>query len=98
MRAMQLPVFVMSLLPAPAALQASACMGAAEGGAGASSEANERGRSELSGADTTDGDEGSTAASCVVSCPNGDKDLSCPGGHGCICYCDPGGDPVCKCT
>lgn len=96
MRAMLLSVFVMSILPAPAALWTSASAGAVDGGAGEATGANERGPSSVSGADVAARVEEDSVALCVVSCPRDDKEISCPDGQ-CQCYCDPGGEPVCKC-
>ncbi|MGK3997024.1 hypothetical protein [Sorangium sp. So ce1024] len=97
-----LSVFVMSILPATAVLRPSLSAAAVDGGEGASIEADEHGCSHASSQASEAslavgvGEVSVSIASCVVSCPGGDKAVSCSGGV-CQCYCDPDGKPVCKC-
>ncbi|KYF79204.1 hypothetical protein BE11_39520 [Sorangium cellulosum] len=91
-----LSLFVMSVLPVSTELQASPGGGSVGDAAGASNDAEERGFSSASGDGAAAGVEEDSIASCVVTCPGGDKEVSCPDGS-CQCYCDAGGAPVCKC-
>lgn len=108
MRATMLSVFVLSMFPASAGLLTSSSAAAADGGERVSGgerasggerssiDADEPAPSPVSGADVAASVEGDSIASCVVSCPGGDKSVSCSEGV-CQCYCDPGGKPICKC-
>ncbi|WP_157906952.1 hypothetical protein [Sorangium cellulosum] len=95
MRGTLLSVFVLSMLPASTALWRSAAAEAVDGRAGALVEANEPDPSQASEAEMA-GVEGDSVASCVATCPKGDKVVTCPDGV-CQCHCDDGGRPVCKC-
>lgn len=96
MRATMFSIFVMSILPAAAALRPSPSAAAVDGGDRASIDAGEHGCSNASEASSSAGFEEVSIASCVVSCPGGTKVVSCPEGL-CQCYCDADGAPVCKC-
>ncbi|WP_437586176.1 hypothetical protein [Sorangium sp. So ce1000] len=89
-------MFVLSMLPASTALRTSASAGAADSRLGASFDANEQDPSRASDADVAAGVEEDSIASCVATCPKGDKVVSCPDGV-CQCHCDADGRPVCKC-
>ncbi|WP_437973252.1 hypothetical protein WMF11_30570 [Sorangium sp. So ce295] len=96
MRGTLLSVFVLSMLPASTALWRGAAAEAVDGRAGALVEANEPDPSLASAAEVAAGDEGDSVASCVATCPKGDKVVTCPDGV-CQCHCDDDGRPVCKC-
>ncbi|WP_438038064.1 hypothetical protein [Sorangium sp. So ce128] len=91
-----LSMFVLSMLPASAALWRSAAAEAVDGRAGASVDANEPDSWQASDAEVAAGGEDDSIASCVATCPKGDKVVTCPEGV-CQCHCDDGGRPVCKC-
>ncbi|WP_437293375.1 hypothetical protein [Sorangium sp. So ce426] len=96
MRGTLLSVFVLSVLPASTALWRSAAAEAVDGRAGVLVEANEPDLSQASEAEIAAGVEGVSVASCVATCPKGDKVVTCPDGV-CQCYCDDDGRPVCTC-
>lgn len=96
MRGTLLSVFVLSMLPASTALWTSAAAEAADGRAGASVDANEPDPSQAGDAEVAAGGEEDSIASCVATCPKGDKVVTCPDGV-CQCHCDGDGRPVCKC-
>lgn len=96
MRGTLLSVVVLSMLPASTALWTSAGAEAVNRGAAAPVDANEPEPSQTSDAEVAPGAEEASIASCVATCPKGDKVVTCPEGV-CQCHCDDDGRPVCKC-
>jgi hypothetical protein len=96
MRGTMLSVFVLSVLPVSTALPTSVSKWVVDGSEAASIDASEPEPSYASGDDVAAGDGDDSMASCVASCPKGNKVVTCPDGV-CECYCDEKGNPVCKC-
>ncbi|WP_437323450.1 hypothetical protein [Sorangium sp. So ce381] len=96
MRGTLLSVFGLSMLPASAALWTSAGAEAVNRSAAASVDAEAPDPSQASDVEVAAGAEEASIASCVATCPKGDKVVTCPEGV-CQCHCDDDGRPVCKC-